>query len=231
MQEVNHRFASGTGFALATINLDHLVKLSASETFRTAYSQQDLVVADGHPIVWLSHLARTPVELLPGSELIEPLAARAAAGGVTVALVGATDAVLHSAAHYLEKQNPGLRVVAKISPAMGFDPEGPEADAVFSEIDASGARLVFLAFGAPKQEILAARGREVLPSVGFASIGAGLDFLAGSQVRAPEFMRNLAMEWLWRLMANPRRMTMRYLKCLVILPKQTVQALRQRIDV
>ena len=97
-----------------------------------------------------------------------------------------------------------------------------------ADLAESGAGLCFLALGAPKQEILAARGRRIAPKVGFASIGAGLDFLAGHQTRAPRIVRMLALEWLWRALQSPRRMVPRYAKCFAILPGLTVQALRQR---
>jgi N-acetylglucosaminyldiphosphoundecaprenol N-acetyl-beta-D-mannosaminyltransferase len=228
MAEVSRRFAAGDGFALATINLDHLVKLRRDPVFAAAYAAQDLVVADGNPIVWLSRLARRPVELVPGSDLIVPLAQAAAASCVKVALLGSTEPALAAAAQALQARVPGLEVAACLAPPMGFDPDGPGADAMLEQVRASGAGLVFLALGAPKQERLAARGRVALPGVGFASIGAGLDFLAGSQVRAPDWVRAIAMEWLWRMLSNPRRLARRYAECALILPGQAVSALRQR---
>jgi N-acetylglucosaminyldiphosphoundecaprenol N-acetyl-beta-D-mannosaminyltransferase len=228
MAEVARRFARGEGFALATINLDHLVKLRRDPVFAAAYAAQDLVVADGNPIVWLSRLARKPVELVPGSDLILPLAQAAAAAQVPVVLLGATDAALSAAAGGLRARVPGLTVAACIAPPMGFDPDGPGADEVLDRVGATGARLVFLALGAPKQERLAARGRAQLPGVGFASIGAGLDFIAGTQTRAPVWVRAVAMEWLWRMMTNPRRLARRYAECALILPGQAIAALRQR---
>jgi exopolysaccharide biosynthesis WecB/TagA/CpsF family protein len=82
--------------------------------------------------------------------------------------------------------------------------------------------------GAPKQELFAAFARSRCDSVGFASIGAGLDFLSGHQVRAPRIMRTLALEWLWRALQSPRRMVPRYAKCFAILPGLARDALRQR---
>jgi N-acetylglucosaminyldiphosphoundecaprenol N-acetyl-beta-D-mannosaminyltransferase len=224
MAEVARRFAAGQGFALATINLDHLVKLRRDPVFAAAYAAQDLVVADGNPIVWLSRLARRPVDLVPGSDLILPLAQAAADAGVSVALLGSTQPALAAAADGLRARVPGLRVAACIAPPMGFDPDGPGAGTVLEQVGASGARLVFLALGAPKQERLAARGRAALPGVGFASIGAGLDFIAGTQTRAPAWVRAMAMEWLWRMLSNPRRLTRRYAECALILPGQAVAA-------
>ncbi|ANT61493.1 glycosyl transferase [Salipiger sp. CCB-MM3] len=226
---VTERLAQRQGFALATINLDHLVKLRTSAPFRAAYAAQDFVVADGNPIVWMSRLAGRPVELIPGSDAILPLARIAARLGVGVALVGSTPAALSRAKSFLEREVRDLSVVATISPPMGFDPEGPEAEAVFDEITAAGAGLCFVALGAPKQEIFGAAGRRLAPGVGFAGIGAGLDFFAGTQARAPEWTRQMALEWLWRAASNPRRLGLRYLRCLAIVPGQTVRALLLRL--
>lgn len=228
MSEVARRFAGGEGFALATINLDHLVKLRRDPAFAAAYAAQDLVVADGNPIVWLSRIAGRPVELLPGSDLVVPLAQAAAAAGVPVALLGSTAPALDAAAAELVRRVPGLQVAARIAPPMGFDPDSPAAAEMLAQIAQSGARLVFLALGAPKQERLAARGRALVPQAGFASIGAGLDFLAGTQTRAPEWARRFALEWLWRMLMSPRRLARRYAECALILPGEALRALRLR---
>ena len=225
---VRDSFAAGRGFALATINLDHIVKLGRDPVFRAAYARQDMVVADGNPVVWLSRLAGSPVSLVPGSELVLPLSAEAVAAGVSVALVGSTEAALQGAADHLRRNVPGVEIAAMIAPPFGFDPAGPQAAEVLAQVRDSGARLCFLALGAPKQEELAARGRDIAPGVGFASVGAGLDFLAGRQTRAPLWVRRLALEWLWRALSSPRRLIPRYAACFAILPGQIVQALRQR---
>jgi len=228
LAEVSARWRAGRGFALATINLDHLVKLRGSAAFRAAYAAQDLVVADGNPVVWLSRLAGRSVRLVPGSELVLPLAHLAQAQGVAVALVGSTDGALAAAAERLRVAVPGLTVALCLAPPMGFDPEGPQAEPLLAAVADSGARLCFLALGAPKQELLAARGRVMAPAVGFASVGAGLDFLAGTQHRAPVWVRRLALEWLWRMLSNPGRLAGRYAGCAAILPGQAMQALAQR---
>ncbi len=228
---VADKLAHKVGFALATINLDHLVKLRTSSDFRDAYARHDLIVADGNPIVWMSELAGKPVELIPGSDAILPLARLAARQGVSVAFLGSTEAALAESARFLERTVPGLKIALCIAPPLGFDPRGAAARDMLGQVEASGAGLCFIALGAPKQELLAALGREVTPSVGFASIGAGLDFLAGTQERAPRWARDFAVEWLWRALTNPRRLGPRYLRCLMILPRELVGAVVQRIPV
>ena len=228
MDRVRAHLGERRGFALATINLDHLVKLHSSPSFRRAYGAQDLVVADGNPIVWLSRMAQRPVTLAPGSDLVIPIARIAAERGVPVALLGATDQVLEAAADVLRDKIPGLKIAACLAPSQNFDPEGVEADALLDALARSGAGLTLLALGAPRQETFAARGRQTVPHMGFVSIGAGLDFLTGSQTRAPAWVRRLALEWFWRMASNPRRLAVRYLRCALLMPRLAVMALRQR---
>ena len=132
-------------------------------------------------------------------------------------MFGTSPEVLERVAAELTQHCPGLRIAGRESPQLGFDPRSPLADAAIQRIKASGARVCFLALGAPKQEILAARALDQGTKIGFVCVGAGLDFIAGAQVRAPAFMRDNGMEWLWRLITNPRRLAARYAQCAVLL--------------
>ena len=228
MSEVRDRFRTGRGFTLATINMDHLVKMRQSSPFSRAYAAQDLVVADGQSIVALLRLPQQRVELMPGSDLIVPLCLLASHEQVSVALVGSTSNALDDAAKVIESVVPGIMIAVRIAPSAVFDPGGHEADQILDEVAASGARLCFLALGAPKQESLALRGRVRAPGVVFASVGAGLDFLCGHQVRAPRWIRSIMLEWLWRALSSPRRLLPRYLRCFAVLPRYVLMALRER---
>ena len=229
LADIEVRLKRGQGFAIATLNLDHVVKMRRNAGFLRAYRAHSHVVADGNPIVWLSRLSgRGEVSLVPGSELIEPVAALAARLGTPLAFLGSTDTVLRAAAQALEADHPGLKVAACLAPPYGFDPDGEAADRMLDQVVASGARICLLALGAPKQEVLAARGIARHPQMGFLSIGAGLDFIAGHQTRAPVWVRKIAMEWLWRMLSNPRRLARRYLDCALILPGLTRTALTAR---
>ena len=228
LADVAQHLRDGRGFSLATINLDHLVKLRANPMFRAAYAVQDMVVADGNPIVWLSRLARHPVSLVPGSDLVLPLVRVATKLGRPVVLFGSTPTALAGAVAALGASVPGVRIARTIAPDFGFNPVGPEAEALLRQINDIGPCLCLIALGAPKQEQLAALGRRLAPQAGFASVGAGVDFLSGHQQRAPEWSRRLALEWAWRAAQNPRRMVPRYLSCAAILPGQAWQAWRRR---
>jgi N-acetylglucosaminyldiphosphoundecaprenol N-acetyl-beta-D-mannosaminyltransferase len=229
IRDVGERLQTSRCFAIATLNLDHIVKMRRNDAFRRAYAAHSHVVADGNPIVWLSRLSgRSEVSLVPGSELIAPMAVLAARLGAPMAFLGSTEAVLKSAAARLQADYPGLDVVACLAPPYGFDPASPAADELLDQVAASGARICLLALGAPKQELLAARGLARHPELGFLSIGAGLDFIAGHQTRAPVWVRKIAMEWLWRMLGNPRRLARRYLDCALVLPSLTRKALATR---
>lgn len=222
------RLIARQGFALATLNLDHVVLLRRQESFRAVYARQDLICADGNPIVWLSRLARKPVQLLPGADLLLPCLELATACGRSVAFVGSSEEVLDSAARKLKQAVPGLDLALCHAPPMGFDPTGEAARLLMAELAARDVGLCIVALGAPKQERFAALGRELAPTVGFASFGAGLDFVAGRQTRAPAWVRALALEWLWRAATSPRRLVPRYLACLAVLPGEIGAALRLR---
>jgi exopolysaccharide biosynthesis WecB/TagA/CpsF family protein len=228
LDDIARRLAEGRGFSVATLNLDHVVKLGRYPAFRAAYAAHSHVTADGNSVVWLSRLAgQREVALVPGSDLIAPVAALAARAGAPVGLFGATEASLAAAARALKAMTPGLEIALTLAPPMGFDPAGEAADCSIRAIAESGARVVFLALGAPKQECFAARAQLLLPGTGFLSIGAGLDFLSGAQKRAPAWVRAVAAEWLWRLADNPRRLGGRYAACLAALPTLTLQALAE----
>lgn len=228
LQDIEKRLVSGRGFTLATLNLDHVVKLRRDAAFRDAYLKHTHVTADGNPIVWLSRVAGQRLELVPGSEMILPMSELAARHQVPVALFGSTQDSLDAAAAALQTQCKGLKIAATIAPPMGFDPTGASAREGIKALKASGAGLCFLALGAPKQEIFAAYAAEQLPGMGFLSIGAGLDFVSGNQVRAPRIVQQLAAEWLWRMAQDPKRLAQRYGACFRELPGLYMQARRQR---
>ena len=208
----------GDSFAVFTLNLDHLVKLRSSAVFRKAYMHARFVTADGAPVARLAQRQHALIERTTGADLVVPLARAAADQNLSVYLFGTSPQVIaESAADRAERCNGKLNIVGSSAPAMGFDPEGPEADAAIDRIAASGARLCFVALGAPKQEILAARAVARGVKTGFVCVGAALDFIAGEQSRAPLVMQKYGLEWLWRLASSPRRLAWRYLSCAVLL--------------
>lgn len=216
----------GDSFATFTLNLDHLVKLKHEPKFRAAYEAARFISADGAPVARIASRGGQTVQRVTGADLVVPLCMAAAIERVPVYLFGTTADALRSASMVLSsKTGNALDIVGTEAPAQGFDPESVEADRALDRIANAGTRLCFVALGAPKQEILAARAvRKGVPA-GFICVGAGLDFLAGTQTRAPSLMQSCGMEWLWRLATNPRRLAGRYASCALLLAELELRSI------
>ena len=149
--------------------------------------------------------------LFPDGVYFVPLAEAAAKNQIPVFLFGTSPAVMARVGDELSLRTEGaIDIAGTLSPSSSFDPEGDEADAAIEKIRRSGAKICFVALGAPKQDLVAARARQKGVACCMVCIGAALDFVAGTQIRAPKVLRNNGLEWAWRLATNPRRLARRY---------------------
>ena len=201
-----------------TLNLDHVVKMRKDAKFRAAYLRAGLITADGFPIVLACSLQGKQVSRVAGSDLITPIIAEAARSGKSIYLFGSNSQVLNKTSRLLQERNADLAIAGVFAPPQGFDPASEDARRCIEAIGNSGADLCFVALGAPKQELFADQAKSILPNVSFVCIGAGLDFIAGAQVRAPYWMQRWNLEWLWRAASDPQRLLYRYLLCMAALP-------------
>jgi exopolysaccharide biosynthesis WecB/TagA/CpsF family protein len=220
--------SSGKAFSVFTLNLDHVVKLRSDPAFRAAYDRARVVLADGFPIVLSGRLQGRKVERTTGADLIEPLCREASRRELPVLLFGSTFETLSGAARHLKARYPDLVIAGVYAPEHGLDVLSDQANEGIDFIRSSGARVCFVALGAPKQEIFADRCAAEIEGVSFICIGAGLDFLAGHQRRAPKFFQATGLEWLWRMLNNPRRLARRYLDCLYVFPGVLLEGLSRR---
>ena len=219
-----HNAGSAAAQNVFTLNLDHVVKMRKSATFRAAYRRVGLITADGFPIVLACRLQGKRVSRVAGSDLIAPISAEAARSGKSVYFFGSSFQVLVKASRLLQERNPGLTIAGMFAPPLGFDPASEDARCCIETIGSSGADLCFVALGAPKQELFADYGKSLLPDTSFVCIGAGLDFIAGAQVRAPHWMQRWGLEWLWRAASDPQRLFYRHLLCMGALPGMLARA-------
>jgi exopolysaccharide biosynthesis WecB/TagA/CpsF family protein len=213
-----HDAGSAAAQNVFTLNLDHIVKMRKDATFRAAYRRAGLITADGFPIALACNLRGKRVSRVAGSDLIAPISAEAARSGKSIYLFGSSSQVVTKASRLLRERNPGLTIAGVSAPPLGFDPGSEDARRCIATIGNSGADLCFIALGAPKQELFADYAKRLLPNISFVCIGAGLDFIAGTQVRAPHWMRRWGLEWLWRAASDPQRLLYRYLLCMGALP-------------
>lgn len=195
-----------------TPNVDHLVKLRCGPEFRAAYAAADLAVADGVPLVWASRLLGDALpERVNGTDLLVRLAAMASRNDYSVYLLGGAPGTAAAAARLLGEQHEGLRIAGYSCPPMGFHQRPETNDPVVEAVAASGADILFVALGAPKQEIWIHEhgGRTgVRHAVG---IGGSFALITGHIRRAPRWAQRSGLEWAWRLAHEPKRLWRRYL--------------------
>jgi len=204
--------ASKKGGYIVTPNIDHVVIADQDPRFRAAYEDAALSVCDGFPLLVTSRLlgARLP-EKISGSDLAMPVLRRAAEQKLTVFFLGAGPGVAEKAKAKVCELLPGIRIVGTSAPMVNMDDPPSARDAIVAELKAASPHLVFVAFGAPKQELLCHEiAPRVSPSV-LLGVGATLDFLAGTVKRAPSWMSRVGLEWAFRLAQEPKRLAHRYL--------------------
>jgi N-acetylglucosaminyldiphosphoundecaprenol N-acetyl-beta-D-mannosaminyltransferase len=200
----------GRGGAVFTPNVDHVVSAESDEALRHSYARASLSLADGMPVVWAARLLGRPVpEKISGSDLVGPLLDRAAASGFRVYLLGSAPAVAARAAGLLRAR--GVEVCGVDSPFLRDPHSAAERQPIVERMRVARPQLVLVAFGSPKQELFIDEARAELPAAVFLGIGASLDFLAGAVRRAPRWMSRWGLEWLYRLVQEPRRLWRRYL--------------------
>ena len=202
---------AGNGGWIVTPNLDILRRFGADRESRELIEAATHRVADGLPIVWASRLAGTPLpERVAGSDLALSLPRAAAGAGLSVFLLGGNPGVAAAAARRLEALCPGLEPVESFCPQFGFEHDPGELDRIKRTLQRAQPALVLVGLGFPKQERLIRMLRSQLPGTWFVGVGIGLSFLAEEQPRAPSLLQRLGLEWVHRLVHEPRRLFRRY---------------------
>lgn len=182
-----------------------------SRVFQRVVNGAALVTPDGRPLVWaLKSLKAKGASQVRGTDLTTRVVEQAAREGVPIGLYGGTPELLESFVRVLEARFPGVKVVCRIAPP--FRPLTPEEDeSVTQQIVASGARILFVGIGCPKQENWMAAHKERIPAV-MLGVGAAFDFHTGRVRQAPRWMQSAGLEWVYRLAMDPRRLWKRYAK-------------------
>ncbi|MEK6302738.1 MAG: WecB/TagA/CpsF family glycosyltransferase [Acidobacteriota bacterium] len=192
----------------AVVNAAKIVAATSDERLKRALLEADLVTADGMSVVWASRMLGQPLrQRVTGIDLFERLAGRAAERGWAVYFLGARDESVRGTVERLTSAHPGLRVAGYRN---GYF-EASESAAIAEAIRRSSADLLFVALGSPAQEYWIATNVG-LTGVRFAlGVGGSFDHVSGLARRAPQWMRRSGLEWLYRLIREPRRLWRRYL--------------------
>jgi N-acetylglucosaminyldiphosphoundecaprenol N-acetyl-beta-D-mannosaminyltransferase len=214
-QLLDHIFgalAATRGGWLVTANLDFLRRYVRDPQARRLYDAADIRVADGMPLVWACRMQGGALpERVAGSSLVWLLVERAAREGRSLYLLGGTPEANAGARKVLGEKHPGLRLCGGSSPLLASPPSPSDLEALVAELGPHNPDILLVALGSPKQEqvIQALRGR--FPSTWMVGVGISLSFVAGQVRRAPVWMRRAGLEWVHRLLQDPRRLAKRYL--------------------
>lgn len=190
-----------------------LVTLARSNMrFRRALWSAHLNVPDGISVVLAARFLGMRIsQRVPGGELMERLCAECSSHGFTVFFLGGLPGAAHLAAQHLKRNYPGLHVVGCCCPPYGFENSPDETRAVRRQIAEQAPDVLFIAFGAPKQELWLHENCAALPIGAAVTVGGALDTCAGLRKRAPRWTHDIGLEWLYRLVREPRRLWRRYL--------------------
>ena len=197
---------------VVTPNVDHIVQLERDGELAEVYKHADLILTDGKPLIWISKLYKTPIkEKISGSDLFPRLCEMAADKGYRMYFLGAAEGVAAKAAKNLKKKYPRLQVVGTYSPPYGFEKDPDEMEKIRKQIRNVTPHILVVGLGCPKQEFFIYRNRYELNVPLSIGLGASFDFEAGNVKRAPKWMSDHGLEWLFRITQDPKRLAKRYL--------------------
>jgi N-acetylglucosaminyldiphosphoundecaprenol N-acetyl-beta-D-mannosaminyltransferase len=201
--------AAGESRYVCVATVNNLIEGCDDPGYNALMEAADLVTPDGMPLVWGLRLLGVPdASRVYGPDLTPLVCEEAARRGVPVGFYGGQDDVLDDLAASLTTRHPGLRIAYRWSPP--FRPLTTEEEArVADDLVRSGTRVLFVGLGTPKQERWMA-DHKGLPMV-MLGVGAAFDFLSGRKRQAPRALQGLGLEWLYRLVHEPRRLWRRYL--------------------
>lgn len=212
LQAINQLIQENKSAYVVTPNVDHIVQLETNRELQEVYKNAALILTDGKPLLWIANWYGTPIkEKISGSDLFPLLCNMAAAKGYKMFFLGAAEGVAKRAAENLTMKYKGLQVVGIYSPPFGFENNKNEMDKIKNMIKASKPDILIVGLGCPKQEkFMYHHCKELGVPISF-GLGASFDFEAGNIKRAPRWMANHGLEWLFRITQDPKRMAKRYL--------------------
>lgn len=224
------RIHSGKPAMVATANVDFVMQASEDPELHKILLGADLVLADGAPIVGLSALFGPKLsQRVTGSDLTPMLAKACEKEKFTLYLLGGRPGVAQKSAAVLTQKCPLLEIAGTLSPPMLPLPE-MNTQEIVNLVNQAQPDLLLVALGAPKQEKFIRRHLDLWQVPVSIGVGGTLDFLAGVQWRAPRLVQKFALEWLWRLSTNPKRLLQRYFRNALFLSRTVFRLLFLRLE-
>ncbi len=202
IERLEEMVSVGGPHQVVTVNPEFIMRAQQDAAFRQVLEEADLAIPDGQGLLWAARLLGRPLrQRVAGSDLVPALAAHSALRGYRLYLLGAAPGVAEQAAAVLRRQYPGIRIVG----TYAGSPAPAEEGDIVARIVAVRPDFLFVAYGAPAQDLWIHRNQQKLQVPVAIGVGGTLDFIAGVRKRAPRWMQRLGLEWLFRLVQEPRR--------------------------
>ena len=203
---------SGQAGWVVTPNIDILRRHQNDSSFRCLVAPATQFVADGMPIVWASRILGTPLpERIAGSDLFVSLCEAADRASIPILMIGGAARSAEQAAAVLIRRHPKLNIAGQYCPPVGFEANAAELERIAALVSRTESCFIFVGLGSPKQELLIAQMRHLAPRAWWFGVGVSFSFVAGDILRAPEWMQTNGLEWLYRLIQEPKRLFRRYM--------------------
>lgn len=196
---------------IVAVNVDVIMKIEQDNYLKKITDHADMVLVDGKPLIWISKLYKTPVrEKVSGSDLVPVLCENAAIKGYKLYILGGLEGVAQKAKRNLERRYPDIKIVGIYAPPLGFEKDTAEINKINTMISEAEPDILITCFGCPKQEKFVFENHHKYSATVSICAGATVDFLAGNVKRAPSWMSNHGLEWLFRFLQEPKRLFKRY---------------------
>ena len=196
---------------VVAINVDVVMKMEKDQYLKRITDEAALTLVDGKPLVWIAKWHKHPVKAkISGSDLVPELCKVSAYKEYKLFIIGGADGVAAKAKDNLEIEYPQIKIVGTYSPPFGFENNDEELRKINTIITETNPDIVIACFGCPKQEKWVYENYQKYDAYVSICAGATVDFLAGNVNRAPKWMSNHGLEWLYRFFQEPKRLFKRY---------------------
>lgn len=212
LREICHLIDEKKKSYVVAINVDVVMKMEKDNYLKKITDEADLTLVDGKPLVWISKWHKRPVKAkISGSDLVPELCKVAAKRGYSIFIIGGKERIAEKAKENLERKLKDIRIVGTYSPPLGFEKDNAELEKINAMISDARPDILVACFGCPKQEKWIYENYQKYDATVSICAGATVDFLAGNVSRAPRWMCEHGLEWIYRLFQEPKRLFKRYL--------------------
>lgn len=211
IEAIEHMIERKKKSYIVAINVDVVMKIENDKYLKSIVDEADMVLVDGKPLVWISKWHNVPVKTkISGSDLIPELCKIAAEKGYSLFIIGGKNGIAEKAKMNLEKKYKKIKIVGTYAPPFGFEKDEKELNAINMMISEKKPDILIGCFGCPKQEKWIYENYKKYDAIVSVCAGATVDFLAETVKRAPSWMSDHGLEWLYRFFQEPKRLFKRY---------------------